>query len=143
MASCSPQHQASELIAQTCILIFLFIRVTACGMAHENSDGKSFWDVTDVPEKDNEDFMKLVCTGKRTPSFQPEAAHVSAWHSAPNRETYSSFGDQGTTASVNAYGEILQFSTYIGAGKSGMFSVDHGIMDEPYFVKPRAQKLDA
>lgn len=54
---------------------------------------------------------------------------------------YASFGDDGLTATVNAYGDIMQFSKYIGKGYSGMFAADHRCVSEPYQVMSRTQDL--
>lgn len=40
------------------------------------------------------------------------------------RKTYTSFGDNGTTATVSSYGHILQICRYFGVGRSGFFCVD-------------------
>ncbi|KAK0724382.1 hypothetical protein B0H67DRAFT_567821 [Lasiosphaeris hirsuta] len=45
------------------------------------------------------------------------------------------------TASVNAYGDLMQFARYLGAGRSGMFSVDHYETSEPCYVRDRAEDL--
>lgn len=63
------------------------------------------------------------------------------WESHPDHECYSSFGDGGTTATVNAFGQLMQFSAYIGPGKSGMFCVDHTSISVPYLVRNRANQL--
>lgn len=66
-----------------------------------------------------------------------------SWQDAPNSKCHASFGDQGTTATVGAFGQLLQFSDFTGAGSSGMFSVDHAGVDEPYQVRGRAWELHA
>lgn len=78
-----------------------------------------------------------VDTPSDTGRFEPN----SHWKDAPNRECYSSFGDNGTTATVNACGDIMQFSRYIGKGHSGMFSADHRCVSEPYLVERRTANL--
>ncbi|KAL0258643.1 hypothetical protein SLS55_006140 [Diplodia seriata] len=60
---------------------------------------------------------------------------------ARNRKTYASFGDDGTTASVNAYGHIIQISRFLNHGRSGLFCVDLPETPEPYLVKPRMERL--
>lgn len=56
--------------------------------------------------------------------------------------TYASFGDgDGTTASANATGNLIQLSRYLGLGRSGFFSVDVGEVSEPYWVQLRAEEL--
>ncbi|KAF7531823.1 hypothetical protein G7054_g8512 [Neopestalotiopsis clavispora] len=72
---------------------------------------------------------------------QPDTVPYSRWKDASNRECYSSFGDGGTTATVNASGDIMQLSKYIGHGHSGMFSADHQCVAEPYLVIKRTADL--
>lgn len=62
-------------------------------------------------------------------------------HDAAKSECYASFGDHGITATVGAFGQLLQMSSYLGAGSSGMFSVDHNDVEEPYLVEQRARQL--
>jgi hypothetical protein len=45
------------------------------------------------------------------------------------------------TASVNAFGDLMQFSSFLGAGTSGIFAADHSKMDEPYWVLGRMNDL--
>lgn len=66
-----------------------------------------------------------------------------SWKDAPNSTCHASFGDKGTTATVGAFGQLLQFSDFLGAGSSGMFSVDHKGVDGPYQVQGRAWELHA
>ncbi|KAI1373906.1 hypothetical protein F4677DRAFT_427594 [Hypoxylon crocopeplum] len=101
-----------------------------------------------IPNEDEDEFRQFI---KRKESqshdqrkrFQPESSHFSTWENAPNSMTYSSFGDNGTIASVNMYGDIMQFGTYLGVADSGMFSADHGYTNEPYCVCRRAEDMDA
>lgn len=58
-----------------------------------------------------------------------------------NQKTYASFGDRGTTASVNAYGNIMQISHFLKFGRSGFLSVDLGGTPEPYLVQSRMERL--
>lgn len=74
--------------------------------------------------------------------FAPKDEHCGIWHSSPNRRCHSSFGDQGTTASVNCYGHLMQMSQFLGVGHSGIFSMDHRSTEEPYLVARRARNLD-
>jgi hypothetical protein len=67
----------------------------------------------------------------------PEEASKTVKSSA----TYASFGDKGTTASINSYGAIMQMTQFLGAGTSGFFSVDQIGVEEPYHVMQRAQTL--
>lgn len=71
----------------------------------------------------------------------PECANEGS----KNAFTYASFGDNGTTVSINSYGIIIQITQYLGDGylgdgKSGFFAIDDGV-EEPCFVKERAQSL--
>jgi hypothetical protein len=82
-------------------------------------------------------------TLKKGEIHKPLEKECSTWNVLPNRQTYASFGDQGLTASVNDYGDIIQFGRYLGAGDSGMFSADHKSVEEPYLVKERAETLQS
>lgn len=55
-------------------------------------------------------------------------------------QTYASFGDDGTTVSVNKYGHIMQISRFLGFGLSGFLCVDSRY-DNPYFVQSRMEDL--
>ncbi|KAI9648345.1 hypothetical protein NHQ30_002978 [Ciborinia camelliae] len=103
--------------------------------------------VPNLPDLEHPDFKKFT---HRTPNdgarnasnYEPKNEHCSMWESHPDPECYSSFGDGGTTATVNAFGQLMQFSTYLGPGRSGMFSADHLSVSEPCFVRDRASDLD-
>lgn len=75
--------------------------------------------------------------------FTPKDEHCGIWNSSPNSDCHASFGDQGTTASVSCYGDLIQMSRFLGAGHSGMFSMDHQTTREPWEVHGRALDLDA
>lgn len=64
------------------------------------------------------------------------------WESPPNPLCAASFGDNGMTATVNAYGLLMQFGDYLGIGRSGLFTADHDYVDEPWYVVSRADDLD-
>lgn len=64
-----------------------------------------------------------------------------SWRDAPNPRCHASFGDQGVTATVGAFGQLLQFSTFLGVGSSGVFSADHISTHEPYEASSRARDL--
>lgn len=75
-----------------------------------------------------------------------ETTHTSGadhckWESPPNHLCSASFGDKGMTATVNAYGLLMQFGDYLGVGRSGLFSADHAFVDEPYQTISRAETL--
>lgn len=57
------------------------------------------------------------------------------------RKTYTSFGDNGTTASVSAYGHLLQISQYFGIGHSGFFCADLPEFSSPYYSKDRLRDI--
>ncbi|KAH6864291.1 hypothetical protein B0T12DRAFT_369291, partial [Alternaria alternata] len=54
---------------------------------------------------------------------------------------YVSFGDNGTTASLNAFGDIIQISQAHGSSRSGFFCVDQPEVPEPFSVQLRAEKI--
>lgn len=56
-------------------------------------------------------------------------------------EAYTSFGDNGTTASVNVHGNLIQISRFLGQGPSGFLSVDLPNTPDPSLVQERAQEL--
>lgn len=65
----------------------------------------------------------------------------ATWQDAPNSKCYASFGDNGTTASVGAYGHLMQISQYLEAGRSGMFALVSRVTDEPRWPLSRVQDL--
>ncbi len=73
--------------------------------------------------------------------YEPTDGECISVESVPGSKTYASFGDDGTTASVSAYGEIIQISKYLGLGDSGIFSVDPDELEEPFLVSSRAAEL--
>lgn len=73
--------------------------------------------------------------------FAPKDEHCGIWNASPNSKCHASFGDQGTTASVNCYGHLIQMSRFLGAGRSGMFSMNHRSTEDPYMVCQRASNL--
>ncbi|TGO11818.1 hypothetical protein BTUL_0101g00400 [Botrytis tulipae] len=107
---------------------------------------KKFW-ITELPDPEDAEFRKYThrtpVEGNHDPSiYEAGDEQCSMWESHPNHECYSSFGGGGTTATVNAFGQLMRFSTYLGPGKSGMFSVDHTSIYEPWFVWSRADQLN-
>ena len=54
---------------------------------------------------------------------------------------YVSFGDSGTTASLNAFGDLIQISQTHGSSRSGFFCLDLPDTFEPYWVRIRARQL--
>lgn len=64
-----------------------------------------------------------------------------------DKKTFSSFGDDGTTASVNTYGDILQISRFLGGEQPNHFSIDpaeneyHWPQKRPFLIGDRADWL--
>lgn len=73
--------------------------------------------------------------------FRPKPEHCGIWQNAPNPKCHASFGDKTTTASVSCMGNLIQMSRFLGAGSSGVFTIDHTSVDEPYLIKGRAEDL--
>lgn len=44
----------------------------------------------------------------------------ATWKNAPDSKCYASFDENGTAASVGAYGHLIQMSQYLEAGRSGI-----------------------
>lgn len=59
----------------------------------------------------------------------------------PCVDTFTSFGDQGTTASVTSYGRLVKMTKFLGVGRSGFFSADHQGTPEPASIQDRAEFL--
>ncbi|KAI1858954.1 uncharacterized protein JN550_012312 [Neoarthrinium moseri] len=101
------------------------------------------WDETQIPEvggtNDKDLNAFLSCSDEE--HWRPEESGGQTWDNAPNRTCYSSFGEDGITATVSAYGNLMQFGRYIGKGRSGVFTADQGCVPEPYLVKERTAEL--
>lgn len=106
-------------------------------MSEIQSDSFRLFRHEDVPEENSRDFQKLLHLTNRS-SFEPKAY---SWKDAPNRETWCAFGDNGTTALVGAYGDLIQFGAYTGRGQSGLFTADRKRSEEPYWVNQRTAQL--
>lgn len=90
-----------------------------------------------------EDVPDLTPGAQRKPHvFKPKDEHCGIWKDPPNQRCHASLGDRGTTASVSCFGNLVQMSQFLGAGHSGVFTIDHQATDEPYFVCDRAECLD-
>lgn len=76
---------------------------------------------------------EAVKKGIRIPNGAPPQAQ--------NRDGYASFGGGGATATVNAYGNIMQLSRYLGVTCSGFFCVDDPNTWEPFYVELRSSQL--
>lgn len=126
------------------------------------------WQSAGLPEEDKPGFQKLICRmklpgnhsdliqtlikilGQLESSDSTSSGRVkpheikdqyATWEDAPNSKCYASFGDSGTTASVGAYGHLMQISQYLEAGRSGMFALGSRVTDEPRWPLSRAQDL--
>ncbi|KAF4812302.1 hypothetical protein CGCSCA5_v009306 [Colletotrichum siamense] len=86
-------------------------------------------------------IWQLQMPRKVSGTFSPSESQISTWIDAPNQDTHASFGDHGVTATVNACGDLMQFSRYLDAGSSGIFCADHTTTNEPYSVQERAEDL--
>ncbi|KAK1637300.1 hypothetical protein BDP81DRAFT_406203 [Colletotrichum phormii] len=100
---------------------------------------QSFWVAEEVPEEDSVVFQSYINRYSGEPQgehgvFEPKKDQISKWSDAPNPECYASFGDGGVTATVNAYGDLMQFSSFLGVGDSGVFSADHRNTDDPFWL---------
>lgn len=89
------------------------------------------------PDEASPEFQKLLSLADRS-NFERKGF---AWKSAPNSKTWSAFGDRGTTGLVGAYGDLIQFGTYLGRGHSGLFTADRKDSEEPYWVTDRTTQL--
>lgn len=78
---------------------------------------------------------------QRPQLFKPGDADYRSWSSPSDSKCSASFGDCGTTATAGAFGQLVQFSDYLGAGSSGTFSAGHSYTKEPYWVTRRARQL--
>ncbi|KAL1870727.1 hypothetical protein Daus18300_005047 [Diaporthe australafricana] len=89
-------------------------------------------------EADKPETTSSLRTASESP-FRDE--DVGSWQATPNTTCHASFGDQGATATVGAFGQLLQFSQYLGAGSSGIFSVDHIGVHKPCQVLERQRDI--
>ncbi|KAK8062098.1 hypothetical protein PG997_014195 [Apiospora hydei] len=106
-------------------------------MTETAPDVYSPWRKEDVPEETSAEFQSLLALASRS-SFEPKCY---SWKDAPNHGAWCAFGDEGTTALVGAYGDLIQFGTYTGCGQSGMFTADRRASEEPYWVISRTKQL--
>ncbi|KAL1640072.1 hypothetical protein SLS58_007339 [Diplodia intermedia] len=77
----------------------------------------------------------------QTPDDTPKTAQTPDDTPQDPKSSFASFGDRGTTASVNAYGQIMQITKFLGAGRSGFLCTDRWDTPEPFYVQDRAQEL--
>jgi hypothetical protein len=103
---------------------------------------QKFWTEPDPPTDQHVlGYIKRLDTQRQTQESTADATH-STWESPPNPLCAASFGDSGMTATVNAYGLLMQFGDYLGIGSSGLFTADHDYVSEPYWIISRAEDLD-
>ena len=81
-------------------------------------------------------------TGKIRRQYQPDKSELLTLDQKGKNDTYLSFGDDGTTASVTEQGQLMQFSRYLGPGRSSVFVADSEGAEEPYFVADRGSYLE-
>ena len=104
-------------------------------MASSATSKVPFWDEkTEECEQNIEEWITMDTPANETPwtIFSPKEEHCGMWHSSPNKERHASFGDEGTTASTACYGDLSQMSRFLGAGHSGVFTIDQSSTSEPY-----------
>ncbi|WYZ44183.1 hypothetical protein EsH8_VII_000619 [Colletotrichum jinshuiense] len=106
----------------------------------------TFWDTSHAPKVEDDEIQRFIYgpsagADEKLAIFEPEDDKISAWEDASNKQSHCSFGDSGVTASVSAYGDLMQFSSYLGAGRSGIFSADHIHTEEPVLLYSRARSL--
>ncbi|KAI5919338.1 hypothetical protein F4810DRAFT_724648 [Camillea tinctor] len=111
-------------------------------MTTAGSNHRPFWNPDGVPGVADQSFKKHITSSHDT-GIQPDPSHCRGWKNSPYPALHSSFGDQGTTATVNLYGDVIQLGIYLSKGRSGMFSADHGRTAEPYLVDDRSEALRA
>jgi hypothetical protein len=94
-------------------------------------------------------FIALSGNSRRTPeddaSFGDENNVSTASLEKPQRimedvQAYASFGDDGTTVTVNRYGNIMQISRFLEFGPSGFLCVDPRLYNS-YWVQDRMEDL--
>ncbi|KAI7776719.1 hypothetical protein LA080_004653 [Diaporthe eres] len=138
---------------------------------HQQVPPPHLWSHKTVPDIDKDEFKRLILRKTASPQitdaagrgltgleggldlekensgnqadqiFAPKDEHCGIWNASPNPKCHASFGDQGTTASVNCYGHLIQMSRFLGAGRSGMFSMNHRSTLDPCVVCKRASDL--
>ncbi|KAL1621169.1 hypothetical protein SLS54_005664 [Diplodia seriata] len=93
-----------------------------------------------LPDEGSEEFKTyLFATDPSTTS-----GHHQQQQQQHHTDAYTSFGDgNGTTATVNVHGNLVQLSRYLGhhAGRSGFLCLDLPGTPEPSLVQERAQAL--
>ena len=98
---------------------------------------------TSTPREDDEEFkgyMNRDTTGKVTRPYKPKENELITPDRKGKDNTYLSFGDNGTTASITELGQLMQFSRYLGAGSSSIFVADNNTW-EPYMMSYRSDDL--
>ncbi|KAF3767132.1 hypothetical protein M406DRAFT_106463 [Cryphonectria parasitica EP155] len=115
----------------------------------ENDSSKWMWG--DLPPEDDPAFQEFLRvsgnftpTTRKPPSLEDLENCCGIWPVPPEKgfSNHASFGQDGTTASVSRSGDIVQITRFLGAGKSGIFSMDHKDVSQPYLVVSRAAELE-
>lgn len=102
--------------------------------------GESICYLTQYPRADEiKEVAHPSASGSQV--YRPENADCGAWMSPSNPLCPASFGAHGTTATAGAFGQLVQFSDFLDAGNSGIFSAGHCFTREPYLVAQRAKDL--
>lgn len=88
------------------------------------------------------DVLNKFCTGQR--NRMPPTEHINDTDIGlvpygknsmiPDTATYVSFGDGDTTATVTAFGGLMQVTRYLGAENSGFFCVDGPNTPGPSYI---------
>jgi hypothetical protein len=82
-------------------------------------------------------------TREITRPYQPNESELLTHDQEEKDDTYLSFGDDGTTASVTQWGQLMQFSRYLGPGKSSVFVADYEHMEKPCDMVDRDRILQS
>lgn len=81
---------------------------------------------------------------RKIPIYEPEDHECVVFPQKDDqisRDTSASYGEGGATASVNAYAMLMQITRYLGAGRSGFFTLEMRSTPEPCMVQERARRL--
>jgi hypothetical protein len=94
-----------------------------------------------VPNKVRTPLIQPGAGGKITRPYQPNESELLTLDQKGKDDTYLSFGDDGTTASVTERGQLMQFSRYLGPGRSSVFVADSENVEEPCNMVERGSTL--
>ncbi|KAL1848018.1 hypothetical protein VTK73DRAFT_10214 [Phialemonium thermophilum] len=107
----------------------------------------AFWNP--APPENDETWTRYLHGAPARETTSKRGAAVDAaqdgdcgvWHSPP-RHGCASLGSGSTTATINPYGHLINFSRFLAGGKSGMFSADHALLNEPWAVVSRLEGIE-